>query len=103
HPLAHPPALPSFPTRRSSDLQTVKRTRTKSPLRTAPAADRTSCSPASARGLPDGHADEVADGERHGSSCGPDRDLTGAREPDARSEEHTSELQSLAYLVCRLL
>src|SRR2546425_8875763 len=24
-------------------------------------------------------------------------------EPDARSEEHTSELQSLAYLVCRLL
>src|SRR2546425_6091762 len=27
------------------------------------------------------------------------RDLHG----DARSEEHTSELQSLAYLVCRLL
>src|SRR3989441_6774489 len=27
-------------------------------------------------------------------------DLTGA---DLRSEEHTSELQSLAYLVCRLL
>src|SRR2546423_11527114 len=25
------------------------------------------------------------------------------RSPDARSEEHTSELQSLAYLVCRLL
>src|SRR2546423_9457736 len=23
--------------------------------------------------------------------------------PDSRSEEHTSELQSLAYLVCRLL
>src|SRR5687767_15727353 len=33
--------------------------------------------------------------------------LTGYQEPDAilliRSEEHTSELQSLAYLVCRLL
>src|SRR5687767_4177986 len=29
-------------------------------------------------------------------------DLTGAR-ADGRSEEHTSELQSLAYLVCRLL
>src|SRR2546425_2030038 len=30
---------------------------------------------------------------------------TGARPPAAapRSEEHTSELQSLAYLVCRLL
>src|SRR2546425_8741696 len=26
-----------------------------------------------------------------------------ALEPAARSEEHTSELQSLAYLVCRLL
>src|SRR2546425_4330304 len=26
-----------------------------------------------------------------------------ARRPVARSEEHTSELQSLAYLVCRLL
>src|SRR2546425_5871043 len=25
------------------------------------------------------------------------------RSPSARSEEHTSELQSLAYLVCRLL
>src|SRR2546425_4917007 len=25
------------------------------------------------------------------------------RRPDGRSEEHTSELQSLAYLVCRLL
>src|SRR2546425_6302714 len=27
----------------------------------------------------------------------------GAGRPEARSEEHTSELQSLAYLVCRLL
>src|SRR2546425_4583700 len=27
----------------------------------------------------------------------------GAAEHGARSEEHTSELQSLAYLVCRLL
>src|SRR3989441_4837511 len=27
----------------------------------------------------------------------------GAREQRLRSEEHTSELQSLAYLVCRLL
>src|SRR5205823_11867518 len=30
------------------------------------------------------------------------RPFAGAR-PDRRSEEHTSELQSLAYLVCRLL
>src|SRR5256714_1031348 len=29
--------------------------------------------------------------------------IAAAGIPDARSEEHTSELQSLAYLVCRLL
>src|SRR2546423_3996004 len=29
--------------------------------------------------------------------------LSGATSPLERSEEHTSELQSLAYLVCRLL
>src|SRR2546425_9524309 len=32
-----------------------------------------------------------------------DFELHEAREVAARSEEHTSELQSLAYLVCRLL
>src|SRR2546425_7281400 len=31
------------------------------------------------------------------------RKTGGHEEADARSEEHTSELQSLAYLVCRLL
>src|SRR5205823_10384066 len=31
------------------------------------------------------------------------RALAGTRGPLPRSEEHTSELQSLAYLVCRLL
>src|SRR5205823_12981613 len=30
-------------------------------------------------------------------------DYTGSLSLQARSEEHTSELQSLAYLVCRLL
>src|SRR2546425_9446327 len=30
-------------------------------------------------------------------------DYTGLTIEEARSEEHTSELQSLAYLVCRLL
>src|SRR5205823_13644852 len=32
-----------------------------------------------------------------------DRERAGGRDPPPRSEEHTSELQSLAYLVCRLL
>src|SRR6266404_6864993 len=39
-------------------------------------------------------------GLAHGDRAGPER-LDG--KPVARSEEHTSELQSLAYLVCRLL
>src|SRR3989441_12979414 len=38
---------------------------------------------------------------RHHGHRGDDLDETGLREP-LRSEEHTSELQSLAYLVCRL-
>src|SRR3712207_7426323 len=32
-----------------------------------------------------------------------DLHLAGARDHDVRSEEHTSELQSRQYLVCRLL
>src|SRR2546425_7890371 len=44
---------------------------------------------------------------RDGGECGggadPGRRGTGAGRPGERSEEHTSELQSLAYLVCRLL
>src|SRR2546423_11924968 len=41
---------------------------------------------------------------RHAHRGAPDR-LLGTPRPSAadRSEEHTSELQSLAYLVCRLL
>src|SRR2546425_7227705 len=40
-----------------------------------------------------------------GGETGADRRAAGVREAAApeRSEEHTSELQSLAYLVCRLL
>src|SRR5205823_11168162 len=44
--------------------------------------------------------------ERHSEvvvEVGPERRQPGKRPPHARSEEHTSELQSLAYLVCRLL
>src|ERR1041384_8764422 len=38
---------------------------------------------------------------RHGG--GPGDGQNGQEAPGERSEEHTSELQSLAYLVCRLL
>src|SRR2546425_1923857 len=52
-----------------------------------------------------------ADGEDHGVEQGPPerravQHAAKILQPDkvvARSEEHTSELQSLAYLVCRLL
>src|SRR2546425_7217032 len=36
-------------------------------------------------------------------SGGVDEDIAPALHREKRSEEHTSELQSLAYLVCRLL
>src|SRR3712207_8728528 len=39
---------------------------------------------------------------RHRAARGPQRAAEGRRR-DARSEEHTSELQSRQYLVCRLL
>src|SRR2546425_5286512 len=54
-----------------------------------------------------GHPDRLP--ERNPAHAGDPRfssppDLLRRRDPErARSEEHTSELQSLAYLVCRLL
>src|SRR2546425_8807516 len=44
-----------------------------------------------------GRGDARARREGRGGTAG------GERASDERSEEHTSELQSLAYLVCRLL
>src|SRR3712207_8342818 len=37
------------------------------------------------------------------SSCAPDRSIDPSSVRGVRSEEHTSELQSRQYLVCRLL
>src|SRR3712207_8750487 len=47
----------------------------------------------------------LADHEGRGRAAQPVRWARGARHPGAggRSEEHTSELQSRQYLVCRLL
>src|SRR5205823_14710356 len=75
--------LPSFPTRRSSDLDRASR-----PLRVVdPAA------------VLDERSVVLAEGGQRVAEI--DRDL-GCRRT-SRSEEHTSELQSLAYIVCRLL
>src|SRR2546425_8717182 len=53
-----------------------------------------------ARGSPGKGRARVAPGRVRG---GAGRRPAGAAVSDPRSEEHTSELQSLAYLVCRLL
>src|SRR2546425_6717006 len=49
--------------------------------------------------------DDVGGAARPVGRQGADRDQlrVGRQPPEVRSEEHTSELQSLAYLVCRLL
>src|SRR5437899_8539666 len=85
------PDLHSLPTRRSSDLRraipipwesrhtAVPRSRTSRPSRDAPRRSENS-------------KDEP-----------PFSDLRGASRLGRRSEEHTSELQSLRHLVCRLL
>src|SRR3712207_6971570 len=62
----------------------------------------------------DGDPGRFSEGVRGGSACGeyrsvcrgPDRSAprpSPAGRPGRRSEEHTSELQSRQYLVCRLL
>src|SRR5205823_13603530 len=80
--------LHSFPTRRSSDLVGVEEVNKLHQLlygRPAPWHD-----PNSPLVLARADAEEATSGSRIISS-------------NSRSEEHTSELQSLAYLVCRLL
>src|SRR3712207_7543121 len=60
-------------------------------------------------GQPGGGVRQVHGGDRHrsGSPRGDDATfcagLSGTSSPATRSEEHTSELQSRQYLVCRLL
>src|SRR5256885_8682069 len=49
-------------------------------------------------------AEDLVDDEPRGAGRGGDAEsLVAGREPHARSEEHTSELQSPCNLVCRLL
>src|SRR5687767_15650004 len=86
--------LPSFPTRRSSDLGRLRlRSAEQAHADAGAAPGRERRAGARAHGLRD------ADAEGRGRHHAPHP----RRAADARSEEHTSELQSLAYLVCRLL
>src|SRR5205823_7966916 len=92
----HLPDLHSFPTRRSSDLAL--------PAGGDPGGERSlvgfSGAHRAPRALRDGPSRSIP-------TIGPEEStrpssLTRFHE-NLRSEEHTSELQSLAYLVCRLL
>src|SRR5207244_11856392 len=93
---AHPPSLPSFPTRRSSDLlhpaaSRVRRRRDVRALRVLREqhhgrvpirrTQRLAAAPCESGAARESHGDDVL----------------------LRSEEHTSELQSPDHLVCRLL
>src|SRR5687767_15242722 len=80
--IRRPPRSTLFPTRRSSDLRTADRVRRAEALLTEGTDLLQS-------GDPDSALLKLVD--------------ANAVLPGDRSEEHTSELQSLAYLVCRLL
>src|SRR5205823_13514690 len=89
-----PPRLSlSFPTRRSSDLSTSSTTRSRRPWPINPSILRPL--PTRASGAT-GTTTSVIIAR---AATSPGLPTTSV----ARSEEHTSELQSLAYLVCRLL
>src|SRR5205823_14159131 len=91
--------LHSFPTRRSSDLASHQLPLGgRAPDRLAP---RLPPGGVVALRLPAGRA-RPRDGVRWPAAEAAAGRVRGDR-PRRRSEEHTSELQSLAYLVCRLL
>src|SRR5205807_10598576 len=90
------PDLHSFPTRRSSDLRALFHSSPPPTLRHARPAR-----PSDHDVVEDPDADQLA----HLPQAFGDRPVLGGgrRDPDPRSEEHTSELQSPCNLVCRLL
>src|SRR5438045_6990997 len=89
-PCGAPLDLPSFPTRRSSDLA-------RGPGPVLPGQGTAAAGDPGIRSH--GSFSGAAGRGRHGN--GPDP--AGDPAEEARSEEHTSELQSLRHLVCRLL
>src|SRR2546425_6438884 len=93
--IRRPPRSPLFP------YTTLFRSRPKSTPIYRPPRSR-GCTGASTPGHERGEArPRVSPGEPRGRAS--PRSCPGVEAPVHRSEEHTSELQSLAYLVCRLL
>src|SRR5690606_41678196 len=88
--------LPSFPTRRSSDLSSSRTARRAGKSRQAPTEPSPSCS-STTRSRCSGRP------KRQVSISWPATSSTCHALVIRRSEEHTSELQSRENLVCRLL
>src|SRR5205823_11648603 len=97
-----PHPLPSFPPRRSSDLSTTSRS-SSSPLRCATEPSPGSQLEGGLQATREHRAGrrEIASERRQRLDLG--RIAEQVSREAQRSEEHTSELQSIAYLVCRLL
>src|SRR5439155_20898124 len=97
---APPPHLPSFPTRRSSDLPFVHRLKPPFPLLRYTASVPPLPEPISKSSHPSpSRSLQATPGPNWLSFLG----NNGCRSKSSRSEEHTSELQSRGHLVCRLL
>src|SRR5205823_14478005 len=99
----HPRALPSFPTRRSSDLLQFALPGAVDRLRASRDEDTkvvalAATDPASPYGTTIPWPEHES---RMARAAGAYVVLDGGELRLYRSEEHTSELQSLAYLVCR--
>src|SRR5205823_14753832 len=99
---APPRALHSFPTRRSSDLVLAHRRAQRGQRIWLDRADGLGPGPGRrAREHDREHLRQPVAGGEGGEARAAGVHRSG--KISARSEEHTSELQSLAYLVCRLL
>src|SRR2546425_1681833 len=89
--IRRPPRSTPFPTRRSSDLAGQQEPAWR-------------CAEFLAAEFLSGVPDSSGGSSRGPSDPASAPDAAASQVPEAtRSEEHTSELQSLAYLVCRLL
>src|SRR5205823_7020452 len=95
--------LPSFPTRRSSDLRPSSHICWKDFTKNAGGMRALPTSLASLTALPSANARRTWTISDTSSTTLPPPTARVASPPatNSRSEEHTSELQSLAHLVCR--
>src|SRR5687767_15778744 len=97
------PGPPPFPTRRSSDLDSAFEEEKAARIREALGDDRLRIVLASGAAMSYDAMVALAREQVTRLATAADTPVRAPLSVRARSEEHTSELQSLAYLVCRLL